>query len=142
MSWIKDVKADLADLDLSGKSLRRFGWLVGSVLFLLGAFFYYKKISLVWVISILVAALPLLLLSLAAPRLLRRVYTVWMALAFLIGWIISRVLLSFIFYLIIAPIGVMTKILGKRFLEVKINPQQKSYWVKKKKSNPNYEKMY
>lgn len=142
MSWISDVKADLAGLDLSQKSLRHFGWLVGSILLLLGLFFYYKEFSFILVVTVLMSGLLLLLFSFIAPGRLQGIYEIWMALAFLMGWLVSRILLSVIFFLLLAPIGLMAKVFGKQFLAIKIDSRQDSYWLKKEKSETNYKKMY
>ncbi len=140
MSWIKDVKADLTGLDYSRQSLQRFAWLVGSVLLLIGIYLYYKKITS----AAAIVSIPGLLLLIAsfAPASLKRIYTIWMALAFLIGWLVSRILLTFIFYLLVAPIGLVAKVFGKHFLEIAQRPDQNSYWVKKNKTDSNYEKLY
>ncbi len=141
MSWIKDVKADLTGLDYSRQSLQRFAWLVGSVLLLIGIYLYYKKItSAAAIVSI--PGLLLLIASFIAPASLKRIYTIWMALAFLIGWLVSRILLTFIFYLLVAPIGLVAKVFGKHFLEIGQRPDQNSYWVKKNKTDSNYGKLY
>ena len=50
MSWIKDVKEELKALDISKKSLRNFGLLVGGIFLLLGFWIYYSSQSVFGII--------------------------------------------------------------------------------------------
>lgn len=142
MSWIKDVKTELARLDYGSKSLKRFGWLVGGILIILAAFFYYRRFSFTVIGLFFSAGFLLTVFSFTAPEQLKHVYKVWMALAFLLGWLMSRILLTFIFYVVIAPLGMTARLFGKRFLSLKIETGSKSYWVQKEKTGSDYEKMY
>jgi hypothetical protein len=44
------------------------------------------------------------------------------------GWIMPRVILILLFYLIFIPIGLSGRIFGKRFLETNFDKIEKSYW--------------
>lgn len=52
-----------------------------------------------------------------APMLLAPVYVVWMKLAFLLGWVNSRILLCVIFFLIITPIALIARIFNRDALD-------------------------
>jgi len=142
MSWIDDVKTELKRLDDSPETLKRFGWLVGGVLNALGGYFYYKD----WFVGVsallVLCGTLLLLLAFTSPRRLGLFYRIWMGLAFTLGWLMSRVLLALIFYVVLAPLGMAAKLFGKQFLASKINPESISYWVRKGKGDSGYEKMY
>ncbi|HID40226.1 MAG TPA: hypothetical protein EYP36_12035 [Calditrichaeota bacterium] len=142
MSWIKDVKSELARLDYGSKSLKHFGWLVGGILIILAAFFYYRRFSFTMIGLFFSAGFLLTVFSFTAPRQLKHVYKGWMALAFLLGWLMSRILLTLIFYAIITPLGIAAKLFGKQFLALKTDPKSKSYWVRREQADADYEKMY
>jgi len=128
MSWIKDVKEELKALDISKKSLRNFGLLVGGIFFLLGLWIYHRSQSPLGIVFIVIGAL-LLLFGLVFPNSLSQVYKIWMGLAFALGWLMSRVLLSILFYFVITPIGFVAKVVGKDFLDINYKIKRKSYWI-------------
>lgn len=62
-------------------------------------------------------------------KLLRPIQKIWMSLGFLIGWIVTRVILIILFYLVITPIGLLARMLGKHFLDTEFNRNTDSYWI-------------
>ncbi len=145
MSLISDVKEEMGSLDLSRSSLRKFGLVVGAIFLLLGFWLLYRQgeplpRNLAWAVGgVLVLTGGLL------PALLGPVYRVWMGLAFTLGWVVSRVLLALIFYVIVTPISLIMRLAGKRPLVLKMDEGAPTYWIpmKKKELDPNnYNKMY
>jgi hypothetical protein len=63
-----------------------------------------------------------------APPALRFVYAFWMMLALFLGWIMSRVLLTFVFFLVVTPIGVLQRLCGKRAIEFGFKSEETTYW--------------
>jgi hypothetical protein len=51
--------------------------------------------------------------------------------AFPIGWLVSHALLAIIYYLVITPIGLVMRGLGKDPIQKRFDPTRKSYWVKR-----------
>ena len=115
MSWIKDVKEELKALDISKKSLRNFGLLVGGIFLLIRILDLLFLTKSLW--NYLSSWLEhlLFIFGLLLPNSLSSVYKVWMGLAFALGWIMSRVLLTIFFYFVITPIGFIAKVVGKDF---------------------------
>jgi hypothetical protein len=144
MSWINDVRADLRQLDTSVKTLRRFGILVGGVLlgFTLGALILHGSLSIpMWVVGVLGALL--VGSALIRPNSLKVVQRYWMGFAFAIGWLVSRVILIVLFYGIVTPIGLVARLTGKKFLDIRFRDGGKSYWVQKNKmDDADYERMF
>lgn len=142
MSWIKDVSYELSKLDFSVKSLRKFGITVGGIFVLIGLWFLDQNIFEVTKYILLVVGIILLLGGLFSPKKLNNIYKVWMGFAFVLGWVMSRVILSVLFVFVITPIGFLAKIFGKEFLDIKFNDNKSSYWIPKESKDTNYEKMY
>ena len=142
MSWINDVKYELGKLEVSKKSLRKFGITVGIVFLILAVWFYYSEFN--WLITNIFGIISslLILFGLLAPINLKTIYKIWMTLAFALGWIMSRVLLTFIFIIILTPIGILGKLFRKQFLYLKFQEEKKSFWIKKDDIIQNYKKMY
>jgi len=62
---------------------------------------------------------------LAAP------YGMWMKVAAAINFIVSSVLMSIIFFLVFAPVGLALRLVRKDLLDQKIEPERGSYWIKR-----------
>ena len=127
----------------SKKDLRKFGLTVGIVLLMISVIlFMIDKSSYVYfgvIGGILVLA------GILFPAVLKPVNKVWMTLALILGWFMSRVILTILFYLVLTPIGFIAKIFGKRFLSLKIDTEEKSYWEKREGKSPNiteYERQF
>ena len=139
-----NLKDELKELPLGARDLRRFGLLVGGVFALLALWFWYRDRSFwSW---LLFPAVPLLLLGAVYPKSLRAVYLGWMMLALVLGLVVSTILLTIFFYLVITPMGLVARRAGKDFLSLKLDPAQASYWIRREQSanrNPSeYERQY
>ena len=63
------------------------------------------------------------------PRVLVPIEWVWMKLAQYVGLVMTRVLLTLTFYLMITPLGLLMRLFDKDLLELKFDKNAKSYWV-------------
>jgi hypothetical protein len=123
------IREEIRHLSTTRRDLRKFGLLVGGV-FALIALWCYLKHKPAWP-YLATPGLALMLLGSLLPCALKHVYTAWMALAFMLGLIISTLLLTLFFFLVITPIGLITRLAGKDFLSLKLNRQAKSYWLQR-----------
>ena len=140
MSLINDVKANLVELDLSKKSLRKFGITIAFALSVIGIFIFWKgsvKATAFWLWG--VAAL-FLLSGLIIPNILTWFYQFWMGLAFTLGWFMTRLLLGIMYYLIFTPVGLSIRLFGGDLLKKKMNKSSTSYWIKRKQTPFDSEK--
>src|SRR5262245_45697891 len=101
MGLVLDVKHEVAQLDLSAKSLRKFGLMIGGAFLLLAMIALRKRWDAGLLLSFLAAGSALALLGAALPKVLAIVYRVWMTLSLAIGWCVSRLLLIILFSLAI-----------------------------------------
>tara|TARA_Y100000590_G_scaffold459295_1_gene615975 strand:+ start:179 stop:589 length:411 start_codon:yes stop_codon:yes gene_type:complete len=133
---------EIKNIPNSNKDIKSFGITIGIILFILsGLLMYYDK-EIYKAIAILASAFTGL--GLILPLLLKPIYFVWMVFAAILGWIMTRVILSLVFYLIITPIGLITRIIGEDFLALK-KKNLDSYWNHRDSSielNQDYEKQF
>ena len=142
MSWIRDVRDELHRLKRTPRELRKFGYLVGSVFLLISLAGVFKHWSLVILVILGIAGVYLLAAGLLFPVSLRRVYGIWMGFAFALGWIVSRIILILLFYLILTPIGIAARLSGKKFIDTSYPDSKSSFWIAKGESAKiNYDKM-
>lgn len=118
--------SELKNISSSRKDLVQFGLTVGIVLVIIGLIqWLFKKDLFLYFLS---AGAALIILGTFIPTVLKPLQKAWMAFAVIIGWFISRMIMSILFYLVFTSMGVVSKLLGKRFIELKPTQSQTSYW--------------
>ncbi len=143
MSWISDVRHQVRSLDLAVKNLRKFGWTVGGVFGLITVWGMYKHWTVPWLTTFGVIGLGLIITALVAPGRLKWIYRGWMGLGFGMGWIVSRLLLIIVFFLVVTPIGLIARLWGHKFLDLGFPSKKTSLWVPRgSETSINYEKMF
>lgn len=142
MSWIKDVAHEIKELDVSKKSLRKFGLTLGTILLAFSLFFSMKEIFPLLRSFFLAIGGLLFIGSFIFPEQLKYAYRIWMGFAFALGWVVSRFILVILFVLVLTPLGLLAKLFGKKFLDLKFRDGKDSYWIPKEKRKIDYEKMY
>ena len=84
-----------------------------------------------------------LLISFLFPLLLKPVFILFTYLGFILGWIMTRVILTILFYVVITPMAIIMRLFGKKFLELKIDKNRASYWIKRDNTKTGtYENQY
>lgn len=108
------------------KQIRSFAIALAVVLTIFGSLPVIKgKSPIVWLYAIAVIAFGL---GLGLPVVLRPVFKVWMLIAKALGIFNTYLFLSLIYILIFSPIGLVLRLLGKDFLDRKIEKGKPSYW--------------
>ena len=69
--------------------------------------------------------------GLIVPALARPVYVVMMAIALPIGMVVSTVLMTLIFFVVLTPIGLLLRLFGKDSMHRKFDPDASSYWIRR-----------
>ncbi len=80
----------------------------------------------------LLISIIFLVLGLLNSKILTPLNLLWTKLGFLLGKIISPIVMGIIFFLVITPIGLFMKFLKKDLLNLRFN-NDPSYWIKKKR---------
>jgi hypothetical protein len=123
---------------------REFGLIVGGVFVLLGAWWVYRgKFPDVSRVFIFVGAV-LVLLGTVFPRALIYPNRAWMKLAEGLAFVMTRIILGIVFFLIVTPIGVIKRLSGWDPLHRRSGPSS-SYWrpySERQRDTRHYEKMY
>ena len=71
----------------------------------------------------------LLALAAAAPRALAPVERVWLRIGHVLGWINTRILLAFVFFALVLPLGLLLRLLRKLPIARRFDPDATSYRV-------------
>ena len=109
-------------------SNRSFG-IVFFVVFLIIALYPLLKESDLRIWSLVISFI-FLVLGLLNSNLLTPLNKLWFKFGLFLGKIISPLIMGFIFFTVVTPIGIIMRILGKDLLNLKFN-KKKSYWIEK-----------
>ena len=77
------------------------------------------------------AAAIMLAIALVRPALLAPLNRLWTKLALLISKVMNPVIMGILFFLVVAPIGLVMRAFGKRPLALAFDPAAKSYWIER-----------
>ena len=114
--------------DIKISSNRSFG-IVFFVVFLLIALYplTYSEELRIWSVII---SLIFMVLGLINSKILTPLNKLWFRFGIFLGKIISPVIMGIIFFLVVTPIGLVMRLLGKDLLNLRYN-KNKSYWIEK-----------
>ena len=136
LNEIKNIKS-------GKKELKEFSIVVGIAFAVLGLLFWWRNKSFYhWVL--IIAAL-FLITGFLFPILLKPVHKVWMAFALLIGFVMTRIILLVLFYIVLTPISLISRLFGAQYLDLKYRDGKNSYWtyrIQKEFSKEIYEKQF
>ena len=116
---IKNIKSEKSDL-------RNFGITVGIILLVISGFLFWKEKESFQIF--LASGLTLFLSAVALPSVFKPVYWIWMIFAIILGWFMTRVILSLLFYVVFTSIGLTLRLFGKQFLDLRWEKSKDSYW--------------
>lgn len=117
----------------SAKDLFWFGLLLPLFVAILGVILRWqwglpRAALVVWMVGGVLAALFALL-----PPLRRPLYVGWMLAVFPISWLVSHVVLGVVFYMVLTPIGLLMRLVGRDPLRRQLDRQARSYWIERPK---------
>ena len=85
-----------------------------------------------------IVAIIFLIMGITKSRFLTPFNIAWIKFGELLGVIISPLIMSLVYFLVVLPIGILMRVLGKDLLSLKFNKNIETYWNKKKlKTNFN-----
>ncbi len=114
------------DIKSVRKDTRNFGLTVGLALVVLGGVFWW--LGKTFFLYLIIGGMVLILCGLLVPSVLKPLQKAWMALAMILGWVMTRVILSVLFFLLFTTMGVAARLFGKKFLSLKWKRAEESYW--------------
>lgn len=123
---------------------REFGLVVGGVFVLLGSWWLYRGKFVSATQIILPLGFLLILLGLIWPRALVLPNRAWMLLAEGLSFVMTRIILAAVFFLIVTPIGIVKRLSGWDPLSRR-GPRSASYWrpySERQRDPRHYEKMF
>ena len=111
----------------TAEELRTFGYIMGLILSVLGGILLWKGKFLAP--YLLLAAAAFVATAILSPVRLRGVERRWLQFGEKMGVVMTFIILTLVYSLVITPIGLLLRLLGKDLLSLKIDRQASSYWV-------------
>lgn len=119
-------------------SEKRFGLLFTVVFALVGIYAHFKGWGQTSVITLAVLSGLIALITMILPKLLAPFNRLWFELGQLMGRIVSPIVLGAIFFLILTPVALVTRLFGRDELRLK-RKAVNSYWIERKSENSTAE---
>ena len=113
---------------------QNFGRFFVTVFVALAAYSYWKGWSTV-VLAALIIAVLFAAATLFMPRTLAPLNRLWYGLGMLLGKIFSPIVLGLIFFVLITPVSLITRLFGRDELKIK-KRNVESYWIERSPPGP------
>ena len=120
--------------EIKVSSNRSFGMVFTLVFLVVGIWQISTGKSLGW--YFFASAILFFILTITFPYLLGPFNRVWFKFGLLLGQAVNPVILGLVFFLVVTPIGIVRRLLGKDSLHLKPKPNLKSYWIDRNSAGP------
>ena len=118
------------------KQSKHFGLLLSIIFFILAVYLIFNK-SIFLGQFLLILSGTFFLVSIAIPRYLNRITKLWLRFGDILGRVVSPITLGLIFFILIAPIGMLTRLFGRDELLL-MRANKRSYWLMRDKYNDKF----
>jgi hypothetical protein len=112
-----------------------FGMFFSFIFILLSLFLYWNSFAKLSLVAFLFAIF-FIICTFIAPQLLNPLNELWYKFGIFLGKFINPIVLGFIFYLIITPIALITRIFGRDELKIK-KRNLATYWINRSPHGPD-----
>ena len=132
----------ISSIKITKEEIRKFGIVIGSILLIIGVILLWKRN--IYYPILMIMGIFLFVGGLSIPIILKPIYIIWMIFATIMGWLMTRFILSLLFYGLITPISLIARLMGKKFIYLRWDKINNSYWNYRsnKVQNVDYEKQY
>ena len=120
-------------------SNRNFG-IVFTIVFIIVSFWPLLKGGDIRYWSLIISFI-FFVLALINSKILTPLNKIWMKFGFLLGKLVSPLVMGFVFFFVVTPTGIIMRLLGKDLLNLKKN-NQNTYWIKKDNKNNNMKNQF
>ncbi len=83
-----------------------------------------------------------LLLGILNSSLLTGINRIWYKFGLLLGAIVSPIIMTLIFFIVVTPIGLVMQILSKNYLDIKKDKKKNSYWNVRKNKDISFKDQF
>jgi hypothetical protein len=124
----------MKETDKTDRELKEFGHIMGLVFLLIGGLLLWNGRP-VWYLFFSLAFV-FILSGIIYPPSLRLIEKWWMKIGMGIGHVVTHIILTLMFFLIMTPIGLLLRLFGKKLLDTHPDPSLKTYWKEVPEDGP------
>ena len=118
------------DWNPKSKQLQNFGKIALAATFIISFLLYLLKgVAIQWVLIICAFGLITFIISKISLKLTKMIYLGMILLTMPIGCVVSFIVLAAFYFLLLAPLGLFFRLIGRDPLNRKFEPTAKSYWM-------------
>ena len=81
----------------------------------------------IWLVAI---SLIFLILGIMKSKLLTPLNQLWFKFGMILGAIVAPIIMGAVFFLVVTPIGIVMRLMGKDLLNKKYSKKKETYWIK------------
>jgi hypothetical protein len=123
------LRNELKTVKTTTQEARQFGLTVGIFLLVIAGFLFWKERPKFSYFAYVGGGLAFV--GLVVPILLKPIYKVWMSFAVVMGFVMTRVILTILYFGLFTPIALIAKLLDKDLLDERWNRNATTYWKKR-----------
>lgn len=123
------LREEIQLLNATTQELRKFALTIGIFLLVIASFLLWKQRTSFPYFAYTGGGI--ILLGLTAPILLKPIHKAWMSFAVVMSFVMTRVILTILFYGLFTPISLIAKLVGKDLLDERWDENVTTYWVKR-----------
>ena len=131
----KILAQEMSSINYTPERVRHFSLLMGGILLVLTIITWWTENQAYALLGML--TISFLVAGILFPKFLYPVYKIWMGFAIIIGFIMSRIILTIFFFAAITPIGFFGRLFSKQFLKTR-KPVTTSFWNQRKDTKQNF----
>ena len=123
------------------KELREFGIVMGVVFGIFTGFLFWRHRPYFRPASLSIFHF---IFAFFLPAALKPLQKIWMTIGIMMGFVMSRVILTVLFYLLLSPLALISRLSGKKYLDLAFHKPDPTYWnpVNAKKEKEYYENQH
>ncbi|MDZ7361455.1 MAG: SxtJ family membrane protein [candidate division KSB1 bacterium] len=123
------IREEIKSIKATTSEARKFGLTIGILLLVIAGFLFWKQRPSFAYFAHVGGGLALL--GLIAPILLKPIYKIWMSFAVVMGFIMTRVILTIVYFGLFTPMALAAKLFGKDLLKQRWDKSATTYWEKR-----------
>lgn len=122
------------DQEVKTSTDRTFGFVIAAVFVAFGIWPLFSEGQPRW--SVLVVGGVVVVIAMLCPSVLRPLNRLWTQFGLLLHRVTNPVLMGLVFFLVVTPIGLVMRVMGKDPLHLRIDRDTASYWISRDPPGP------
>ena len=119
----------------------KFGVFFSIIFLFLGWYFYSEKTIFLCYFLIFLSGI-FLIITIFNSKILLPLNKLWMKFGLFLGSIIAPLVMGIVYFMVVTPVGLIMRSLGKDLLRIKKNKSASTYWIAREKQNDTMKRQF